>query len=156
MARSIHQSGFLLNWQCLGFKQIKYQLMWNSITKTWDFSFMKIENWNSFMPKMCIQIPWTMLCFYLGIEHLSFHTPVFPFLRRHMKCISRLPAPAEDTTAYPIPRACQFCSKTWFLLAFFFTYFTFCAWLGVCKCCSHTVQFAFVFLLVPLLTAHVA
>lgn len=77
MARSIHQSGFLLNWQCLGFKQIKYQLMWNSITKTWDFSFMKIENWNSFMPKMCIQVPWTMLCFYLGIElfftYLSSH-----------------------------------------------------------------------------------
>lgn len=27
----------------LGFKQIKYQLMWNSFTKTWDFSFMKTE-----------------------------------------------------------------------------------------------------------------
>jgi len=154
MARSIHQSGFLLNWQCLGFKQIKYQLMWNSITKTWDFSFMKIENWNSFMPKMCTQIPWTMLCFYLGIEHLSFHIPIFAFLCRHMKCISRLPAPAQGTTAYRIPRACKLCSKTWLLRALFTSHSVLDWEYG--KCCSHTVQFAFVFLPVPLLTAHIA
>lgn len=40
------------------------------------------------MPKMCIPIPWTMLCFYLGIEHFSFHIPILPLLCRHMQCIS--------------------------------------------------------------------
>lgn len=43
MARSLYHSDFL-KLTCLGFKQIKYQLMWNLITKTWGFSFMRTEN----------------------------------------------------------------------------------------------------------------
>ena len=41
---------FFSNWKHLDFKQIKFQLLWNSVTKAWDFYYMKTEEWNYFMP----------------------------------------------------------------------------------------------------------
>ena len=148
---------FFSNWQCLCFKQIKCQLMWNSITKTWDFCFMKTENWNSFMPSMCLQSPWTMLCFYLGVEcfpvrPLSSCFLVETWYRVHLL----LPANVQDTAAQPTCSAYQPCSRTWFLLVLFFTYFISCAWWEYVTCCSNTIQLVFVFTLVPLLTVYVA
>lgn len=145
MARSIHQSGFLLNWQCLGFKQIKYQLMWNLITETWDFSFMKTENWNSFMPSMCIQIPWTMLFLFGDRTFFSPYTCLPISSQTHKAHLGFLLLPRTPLLTHP--RAQQLC---WLLLALFFTSYSLLVWEYV-KCCSHTLQFAFVFLPVPLL-----
>ena len=106
------------------------------------------------MPKMCIQSPWTMLCFYLGIDC---QTPFSHFLvetwyRVHL--LASCWCAGHHCTAHS--QCLPALSRTWSLLVLFYTYFISCAWWECVTCCSDTIQLAFVFIPVPLLTAYVA
>ena len=81
----------------------------------------------------------------------------FQFLgRKHgVNCISWFPTSTRDTPTQSTHSGHQPCSRTWFLLVLFFTYFTSCAWWEYVKSCSDTIQLAFVFILVHLLTAYI-
>lgn len=150
---------FFSNWQCLGYKQINYRLMWNLFTNTWDLFFL-YENRIEILVchKCCVYSDSMNCCFYLGVElfffiHLSSYFFIEPWYEMHLlaSCYH------VGCHCRPTPSAYQPCWRTWFLLALSeFTYFTSCVRRECIKWCSHTFNLLFFFLLVCLLVTHVA
>lgn len=105
---------------------------------------------------VCIQIPWTVL-FLFADRTFLFHTPIFPFLHRTMVwSASRgflLPCRMSLQTH---PQCLPALLEDMISPGSVFTYFTSCVWWECVKWCSHAFNLLFFFLLVCLLTAHVA
>lgn len=120
MARSIYHSGFLLKLTVFRFKANKLPVNVKLIHKDLRFFFLhenRIE-----IPLCykyaCIQSSWTVLYFYLGIEHFPFHTPIFPFFHRSMVWSASLGfLLLRRVPLHTHPSAYQPCCRTWFLLA---------------------------------------
>ena len=108
------------------------------------------------MPSIHLWSPWAMLCFYLGVGCFPVRPLSSCFLVETWYRVLWLPANAQDPIAESTFRAYQPCSRTWFLLILFFTYFISCAWWEYVTCCSNTIPLVLVFTLVPLLTVCVA
>lgn len=108
-------------------------------------SFMKNRELKLFYAIGMHSDPMNDALFLFGDRSFPFHMPIFPFLHRSVVCsASWLLATLSDTTAHPLP-----ClpALLWDVISpgSVFHCFTSCAWWECVRCCSHTIQCAFIF-----------